>query len=879
MDLYNTYRQIETNDFLSHTLSSFFYPKSLNQNKNNFPSIYSGSNSVHNPTKKEFNSNNYVKKSINLDISPSINNSINQQKKENISYLRHYSSFSNSDKNLNKQFDKNKKTLILDLDETLVHSAFAPFQRKSDLILNINIEGINRTLYVLKRPYIDKFLNELSMLYEIIIFTASISQYANPLLDELDKNNCIKYRYFREHCTFTNGIYIKDLKIFDRKINNMIIIDNNPVSYDNNIENGIPILSWYDNINDEELLKLLPILKYMSNSNIQDVRTVINQIVDRNKNEINYIAINKILNINIRGNQEEKNYLQKSNLTNENNYSKKNKSQEPRRIMTNKNNGSKIENGYNYNTQNQGKNSPLKNNYIKNYNVENVKISNNNKININYNRSIYNNYNKEEKENMLLYNRNINIDKMDPKGTRISIFSPEEYNLSYTKKYNYLLNNNKFNNVNHKLNIEEEKNNQTMRTRRDYTNYLNNYNDKYSIYSSENKRDNDSKSLTPNIDNRRKNELLLNNEEYLSSRKLLKKFSLVELTKKALHLAEDDISTRNNKDEYGTINSEKEKTLYKYNNYFGKDNEPIYNDYINNTNKYLSFHKTANNFNKESVNNFYLNKNLEESKDMNKCNDNNFSKKINSFNGRFVNSDKFLYNNIHKINNDSNNMLLNRMNNEKINTFLNFNKSNNNNVYLNGNTFNNFNSQNKHLENVSKINRDNYFKVMKKSLIPNKNMNNNNDGDNNYLNKIFKTNYPYYLNNEKIYNNRYDFVDDKENINTSNTIKRNNSISYNQKKIPLKNLKKAIRKNNEQPNNLHQLLRSSSYIYKNSGIESYSEKFSLNNKENYNNTNINIDLDYEKNLNYKYELINKPKLIKNNRKFSGNFNRTIYLKY
>ena len=879
MDLYNTYRQIETNDFLSHTLSSFFYPKSLNQNKNNFPSIYSGSNSVHNPTKKEFNSNNYVKKSINLDISPSINNSINQQKKENISYLRHYSSFSNSDKNLNKQFDKNKKTLILDLDETLVHSAFAPFQRKSDLILNINIEGINRTLYVLKRPYIDKFLNELSMLYEIIIFTASISQYANPLLDELDKNNCIKYRYFREHCTFTNGIYIKDLKIFDRKINNMIIIDNNPVSYDNNIENGIPILSWYDNINDEELLKLLPILKYMSNSNIQDVRTVINQIVDRNKNEINYIAINKILNINIRGNQEEKNYLQKSNLTIENNYSKKTKSQEPRRIMTNKNNGSKIENGYNYNTQNQGKNSPLKNNYIKNYNVENVKISNNNKININYNRSIYNNYNKEEKENMLLYNRNINIDKMDPKGTRISIFSPEEYNLSYTKKYNYLLNNNKFNNVNHKLNIEEEKNNQTMRTRRDYTNYLNNYNDKYSIYSSENKRDNDSKSLTPNIDNRRKNELLLNNEEYLSSRKLLKKFSLVELTKKALHLAEDDISTRNNKDEYGTINSEKEKTLYKYNNYFGKDNEPIYNDYINNTNKYLSFHKTANNFNKESVNNFYLNKNLEESKDMNKCNDNNFSKKINSFNGRFVNSDKFLYNNIHKINNDSNNMLLNRMNNEKINTFLNFNKSNNNNVYLNGNTFNNFNSQNKHLENVSKINRDNYFKVMKKSLIPNKNMNNNNDGDNNYLNKIFKTNYPNYLNNEKIYNNRYDFVDDKENINTSNTIKRNNSISYNQKKIPLKNLKKAIRKNNEQPNNLHQLLRSSSYIYKNSGIESYSEKFSLNNKENYNNTNINIDLDYEKNLNYKYELINKPKLIKNNRKLSENFNRTIYLKY
>ena len=43
--------------------------------------------------------------------------------------------------------ENTKKTLILDLDETLVHSAFTPFSRKSDLILNINIEGENRTLY------------------------------------------------------------------------------------------------------------------------------------------------------------------------------------------------------------------------------------------------------------------------------------------------------------------------------------------------------------------------------------------------------------------------------------------------------------------------------------------------------------------------------------------------------------------------------------------------------------------------------------------------------------------------------------------------------------------------------------------------------------
>ena len=97
-------------------------------------------------------------------------------------------------------------------------------------MLTINFDGENRLLYVLKRPHVDVFLKELSNLYEIIIFTASISEYANPLLDLLDKQNYIKYRLFREHCTYDNGIYIKDLKILDRKLNNMIIIDNNPLS-------------------------------------------------------------------------------------------------------------------------------------------------------------------------------------------------------------------------------------------------------------------------------------------------------------------------------------------------------------------------------------------------------------------------------------------------------------------------------------------------------------------------------------------------------------------------------------------------------------------------------------------------------------------------
>ena len=99
-----------------------------------------------------------------MDISPSMNNYLNKRKQQNNPFLRHYSSSSNYNINNNRSKsvnENNKKTLILDLDETLVHSAFSQFSRKSDIELNIYIEGENRMLYVLKRTYVDRFLLEL----------------------------------------------------------------------------------------------------------------------------------------------------------------------------------------------------------------------------------------------------------------------------------------------------------------------------------------------------------------------------------------------------------------------------------------------------------------------------------------------------------------------------------------------------------------------------------------------------------------------------------------------------------------------------------------------------------------------------------------------
>ena len=125
-----------------------------------------------------------------------------------------------------------KVCLVLDVDETLVHSSFRPVPQP-DMILSIEIEGTTHRVYVKKRPFVDEFLRFCSPLFEIVIFTASLSKYADPLLDQLDPGRQLlgEYRLFREHCSHTNGAYVKDLSLLGRPLNKICIIDNSPVAY------------------------------------------------------------------------------------------------------------------------------------------------------------------------------------------------------------------------------------------------------------------------------------------------------------------------------------------------------------------------------------------------------------------------------------------------------------------------------------------------------------------------------------------------------------------------------------------------------------------------------------------------------------------------
>uniref|UniRef100_A0A3P9HHX7 protein-serine/threonine phosphatase n=1 Tax=Oryzias latipes TaxID=8090 RepID=A0A3P9HHX7_ORYLA len=159
--------------------------------------------------------------------------------------------------------DAGKICVVIDLDETLVHSSFKPMNNP-DFIIPVEIEGKLHQVYVLKRPHVDEFLKRMGELFECILFTASLSKYADPVSDMLDKRGTFKNRLFREACVFHKGNYVKDLSRLGRDLNRVIIIDNSPASYIFHPENAVPVESWFDDTSDTELLDLIPFFEKLS---------------------------------------------------------------------------------------------------------------------------------------------------------------------------------------------------------------------------------------------------------------------------------------------------------------------------------------------------------------------------------------------------------------------------------------------------------------------------------------------------------------------------------------------------------------------------------------------------------------------------------------
>ncbi|KAG0761794.1 hypothetical protein G6F57_007555 [Rhizopus arrhizus] len=172
------------------------------------------------------------------------------------------------------------KTLVLDLDETLVHSV----RLGSETISSVSPSIIHKTIEVqcdkqsllyevYKRPHVDFFLKTISQWYKIVIYTASMAEYADPVIDWLDQDNIISQRFFRQSCVARNGNFLKDITLAENDLNKVCLIDNSTVAFDLFKENGIALPTWISNPNDESLLDLLPFLDALRFA--ADVRSIL----------------------------------------------------------------------------------------------------------------------------------------------------------------------------------------------------------------------------------------------------------------------------------------------------------------------------------------------------------------------------------------------------------------------------------------------------------------------------------------------------------------------------------------------------------------------------------------------------------------------------
>ncbi len=198
-----------------------------------------------------------------------------------------------------------QKTLVIDLDETLIHSLAKGGRMSSGHMVEVKLNspvGFGGTTlgpqhpilyYVHKRPYCDEFLRKVCNWYKLVVFTASVQEYADPVIDWLEQERSFfAGRYYRQHCTFRNGAYIKDLSSVEPDLSRVMILDNSPMSYifhegtnirssfrpcanaeTSAIDNAIPIEGWINDPTDNDLLHLIPVLEGLQY--VTDVRALL----------------------------------------------------------------------------------------------------------------------------------------------------------------------------------------------------------------------------------------------------------------------------------------------------------------------------------------------------------------------------------------------------------------------------------------------------------------------------------------------------------------------------------------------------------------------------------------------------------------------------
>ena len=159
-----------------------------------------------------------------------------------------------------------KPTIVIDLDDTLIHATpIAPHDLDNNNFFTIVVK--RRKFYVQTRPNLHMFLERLSKLFNICIFTSSDQRYANKIINKILPNVKECYRFFRDSCTEMSGYLVKDLSIINSPLKKTLLVDDSVGSALKNPKNLVRIKPWNGEKDDNVLENLLIILEKIAFDN------------------------------------------------------------------------------------------------------------------------------------------------------------------------------------------------------------------------------------------------------------------------------------------------------------------------------------------------------------------------------------------------------------------------------------------------------------------------------------------------------------------------------------------------------------------------------------------------------------------------------------
>lgn len=172
--------------------------------------------------------------------------------------------------------DQGKPTLVLDMDETLLHSEEVQLSALGPVLANQHSFLVRfpdgTAVAVNPRPFLMEFLLAAKQRYELVVYTAGSEEYANLVLDRLDPSRTLfSHRLYRQHCQYVafdqhqHG-FVKDLDILGRDMRRLVCVDNMIQFVRQGGENGIPIPSYIDNPLDFALKNLMYLLLLLEQS-------------------------------------------------------------------------------------------------------------------------------------------------------------------------------------------------------------------------------------------------------------------------------------------------------------------------------------------------------------------------------------------------------------------------------------------------------------------------------------------------------------------------------------------------------------------------------------------------------------------------------------